>query len=107
MAGILLCDYHYVRQRQLDIDALYSATPGDACWFRGGWNPAALVALAAGAAPTVPGLLNLLFGWPVPQLCVHLYSAAWLVGFSISAVVYALLMKPRQAAANAASGAAA
>lgn len=105
VAGILLSDYHVVRRRQLDIDALYSAKRGAVYWFTGGWNPEALVALAAGAAPTFPGLLNSLFGWPVPQLCVHLYSASWLVGFTVSAVVYAVLM--RRQAAGAAAGAAA
>lgn len=51
------------------------------------------MALAAGAAPTLPGLLHTLFGTPVPRIFVHLYSAAWFVGFSVAGAVYVALMR--------------
>ncbi len=35
----------------------YSAKASGAYYYSGGWNPAALWALAAGVAPTLPGFL--------------------------------------------------
>ena len=93
IAGILLADYYWVRRRRLDLDALYSTYPSAPYHYHGGWNPAALAALAAGAAPTLPGLLHVLPGTPAPRLCLHLYHAAWFVGFAVGGAVYALLMR--------------
>ncbi|KAI7840330.1 hypothetical protein COHA_006112 [Chlorella ohadii] len=95
IAGIMLFDYYCVRHRQLDLDALYSDSPTAAYWYRRGWNPAALLALAAGAAPTLPGLLHTLLGTPVPRIFVQLYTAAWFVGFFAAGLVYwALMSRP-------------
>lgn len=79
-----------------------SADPASAYYFRGGWNPAALGALAAGAAPTLPGLLHSLCGTPVPALFVGLYSAAWFVGFFVAGAAYVLLMRLQQGSTAAA-----
>lgn len=92
LAGIMLFDYYFVRHRQLDLDALYSSSPTAAYYYRSGWNPASLVALAAGAAPTLPGLLHTLLGTPVPRIFVQLYTAAWFVGFFVAGLVYCALM---------------
>lgn len=46
-----------------------------------------------GAAPTVPGLLHSLFGVAVPRLFLHIYSAAWFVGFFLAGLTYLLLMR--------------
>lgn len=102
-AGIMLFDYYWVRRRQLDVDALFSDDPASAYAYSGGWNPAALAALAAGAAPTLPGLLHTLCGMPVPRVFTQLYSAAWFVGFFVSGLVYAALMRrpaPQQGVAG-------
>ncbi len=89
-------DYHLLRHRQLDLDALYSAAPGGPYWYRGGWNLAALAALLAGALPTLPGLLHTLFGLAVPQALVALYTqAAWPTGFFVAGAVYLALMRRR------------
>lgn len=96
IAGIMTADYHLLRRRRLDLDALYSAAPTAPYWYRGGWNPAALAALAAGALPTLPGLLHTLFGLAVPQALVALYAqAAWPVGFFVAGAVYLALMRRR------------
>lgn len=58
-----------------------------------GWNPAALIAVALGALPTLPGLLATVGAVQgVPPLLMSLYSAAWFVGVGISTVVYCGLM---------------
>jgi putative hydroxymethylpyrimidine transporter CytX len=44
--GVVLTDYFILRRRRLDADELYRE--GGAYWYRGGFNPAALAAWAAG-----------------------------------------------------------
>ena len=56
IAGILIADYWLIRRTRLDVDALYRADGRYA--YRGGWNPAALVAFAAGVLPNLPGFLK-------------------------------------------------
>lgn len=57
--GIMLTDYYLIRHRRIDVRALFSDRPGDAYWYRNGFNPAAvksvtvatLVAIATGFVP--------------------------------------------------------
>lgn len=93
IAGIMLVDYHVIRKGRLNIDALYTIKPNGRYYYSNGWNPAAIKALIAGVVPTVPGFLNVVGGVAVPALAVHLYEAAWFVGFGVAAVVYYILMK--------------
>lgn len=89
----MMVDYWAVRGGKLDLDALYSGSPSGQYWYRGGWNPAALAALAAGVAPTLPGLWASLGGASVAPLWRALYDAAWFVGCGVAAAVYRLLMR--------------
>ncbi len=56
VGGILIADYYVIRRTKLDLKGLYqSAGP---YWYAGGFNPAALIALAVGDRPVcarVPG----------------------------------------------------
>lgn len=94
IAGIMVADYWIVRRRELDVADLYRP--------RGrytGVNAAAMVALALGVAPNVPGFLHAAgiverdplawSGWDA------LYTYAWFVGFAIAALVYVALMRTR------------
>jgi NCS1 family nucleobase:cation symporter-1 len=97
-AGILLCDYFVVRRRQLDVDALYSASPIGAYHYTRGYNPAAMAALAIGVAPNVPGFLHTAGALPaglVHPFWVALYSYAWFVGFALASLSYLVLMRRR------------
>ena len=86
IAGIMICDYYLLRRRQLAVEDLY--VRGGAYEYRGGFNPRAMVALAAGVLVAVVGLA-------VPEL--HwLYDYAWFVGFVVAGGFYFLLM-PRPA----------
>ncbi|MEI9928135.1 MAG: NCS1 family nucleobase:cation symporter-1 [Sphingomonas sp.] len=98
IAGILIADYWLVRGREIAVDDLYVA--GGAYHYRGGWNPAALVALAAGVLPNLPGFLHAaapgaFAGVGAPW--TTLYDYAWFVGLGLALVVYRLLM-PRPTA---------
>lgn len=48
VTGILLVDFYVVRRRRYDVDALFSRT--GKYRYRGGWNPAAVVA-CSGRSP--------------------------------------------------------
>jgi len=83
IAGIMICDYYLVRRRQLAVEDLY--VRGGAYEYRGGFNPRAMVALAAGVLVAVVGLA-------VPELR-WLYDYAWFVGFVVAGGFYFLLMR--------------
>jgi NCS1 family nucleobase:cation symporter-1 len=83
IAGIMICDYYLLRGRQLAVEDLYIR--GGAYEYRGGFNPRAMVALAAGVLVAVVGLA-------VPELR-WLYDYAWFVGFVAAGGFYFLLMR--------------
>lgn len=80
VAGIFIADYWLVRRARLSLADLYTLRGR-----YGSWNGAALVALAAGVAAALCGLV-------VPAVRV-LYDYAWFVGFGVAFALYALLMR--------------
>jgi NCS1 family nucleobase:cation symporter-1 len=95
IGGILIADYFLLRKTRLDLSGLYRKD--GPYWYAAGFNPAALIALAAGIAPCVPGFLGTVAGIKVGSFWMDLYSYAWFIGFGVSFVVYAALMKRRTA----------
>jgi NCS1 family nucleobase:cation symporter-1 len=94
VAGIMLVDYYFLRGTRLDTAALFAERGQYA--YRNGWNPAAVIALVLGVLPNLPGFLNAAFPdafADVGPLFKTIYAYAWFVGLSISALVYALLMR--------------
>lgn len=101
IAGILIADYWLIRRTQLDVDALYRADGAYA--YRGGWNPVALVAFAAGALPNLPGFLHTAapgsFGW-IGAPWTTAYTYAWFSGLVLALAVYTLMMWPNRSPAE-------
>jgi NCS1 family nucleobase:cation symporter-1 len=93
IGGILIADYYFVRKTKLDLVKLYES--GGPYWYRGGWNPKALFALAAGILPNLPGFLGTIKALNVSEVWITLYNYAWFVGFGISFAVYAALSRSR------------
>ncbi len=92
IGGILIADYFLVRGTELDVDGLYRRD--GPYWYRGGFNPVALVALVLGVLPNLPGFLHAAhFIEHVPPLFDSLYTYAWFVGVFVSGVVYTIGMK--------------
>jgi NCS1 family nucleobase:cation symporter-1 len=96
IAGILIVDYWLVRKAELAVDDLYVRDGAYA--YRGGWNPAALIALVLGVLPNLPGFLAAaaphVFGG-VGGFWTGLYTYAWFVGLAIAATVYGVMMRGR------------
>jgi nucleobase:cation symporter-1, NCS1 family len=92
IAGIMLADYLVLRRTELDREALFDHA--GQYGYRGGWNPAALVALVVGVLPNLPGFLHAAgFVDSVPAVFTTLYTYAWFVGLALAAGVYLLLMR--------------
>ena len=92
IAGILICDYFVIRQKNLSTQDLYQR--GGQYEYSRGVNWQAIVSLAAGAGVAFVGLF-------VPALRV-LYNYAWFVGFAVSFFVYLVLMSKLEPVAQAA-----
>ena len=83
IAGVLIADYWFVRQKRLELADLYR-TKGEYT-YTAGWNWRAVVA-------TVIGCLLAWIGLVVHALR-PLYDYAWFVGFGAAGVSYLVLMK--------------
>jgi NCS1 family nucleobase:cation symporter-1 len=90
VGGVLIADYFLIRRTRLDPAGLYRQD--GPYWYLAGFNVRALVALAAGIAPCVPGFLTTVANVPVAGFWKDLYSYAWFLSFTIAFVVYAALM---------------
>jgi NCS1 family nucleobase:cation symporter-1 len=87
VAGVMIADYWVIRRQQLSLDDLYRR---DGLYqFAGGWNPIAVVALAAGIAPNLPGFLGALgVVGNVGSLWQGVYDWAWFVAFFVAGIVH-------------------
>lgn len=94
VGGILIADYFIVRRTKLDLAGLYKA---DGPYrYIAGWNPIAMIALAAGIAPCIPGFLGTVSPLKVAPIWLDMYHYAWFISFGVSFVLYAVLMKATQ-----------
>ncbi len=91
VGGILIVDYYVIRRTRLDLKGLYQ-TAGP-YWYLRGFNPAALIALAMGIGPCVPGFLGTIGALEVSPIWTAMYNYAWFISFGLSALSYLLLMK--------------
>ena len=92
IAGILITDYFFIRKCHLEIDDLYLRE--SIYEYRQGWNPLAMLALALGIAPNIPGFLHAAGVLEtVPVLFERIYDNAWFVGAIVASVSYYLPMR--------------
>jgi nucleobase:cation symporter-1, NCS1 family len=100
VGGVLIADYYLIRRTRLDPSGLYRKD--GPYWYASGFNPRALIALIAGIAPCVPGFLKTIDAVKVvAPFWMDMYNYAWFIGFGVSFVVYAALMKVWPGAAAA------
>jgi NCS1 family nucleobase:cation symporter-1 len=89
--GVLIADYYLVRRCRLDLPGLYQS-PGP-YWYVAGFNPLALIALAAGIAPCLPGFAHAVGWFEVPPVWSRVYAYSWFVSFGVALITYGILMK--------------
>jgi NCS1 family nucleobase:cation symporter-1 len=90
--GVLIADYFLIRRTKLDLAGLYCRE--GPYWYLRGYNPVALVALAAGIVPCVPGFVAAVGFVPdVSEIWSRVYSYAWFVSFGIALLTYTALMR--------------
>lgn len=95
IAGIMLADYFVIRRTELVVADLFRHAGRYA--YRGGWNPAALVALVVGVLPNLPGFLKAAgFVAEVPAVFESIYTYAWFVGLLVAGLLYLVLMRGRR-----------
>jgi NCS1 family nucleobase:cation symporter-1 len=90
VGGILIADYFLLRRTRLNLPGLY--VKEGPYWYRSGFNLVALVALAVGIAPCVPGFLATVAAVQVPLRWVEIYHYAWFVSFALAFGSYVILM---------------
>lgn len=91
VGGVMIADYFVIRKTELHLEELYEGT--GRYWYRGGFNPMAIIALVVGILPCVPGFLGTVQLLTVDPFWIELYHYAWFIGFGASFLTYLLLMK--------------
>lgn len=86
--GILLADFYLVKNRQIDVPALFNDQPGGRYWYSNGFNPAAVKSVIAAS------LVAIAIGF-VPG---ELKTFSLFIGGGVAAVIYVALS--RQGAAR-------
>ena len=89
IGGILIADYFVCRRCKLNLTALYQT--GGEYRFTNGFSIVALISLATGALPSLPGFLvnvKLLSAESIPVSLAHLYNYAWFIGFAVAFAAY-------------------
>lgn len=86
--GVLIADYYLIRKQQVDVDAMFTMDPSGRYHYRKGYNPAAIIATAAGAViAMVPVLWT---GGPGMHTTAQ-YS--WFIGCAIGFVLHLALSR--------------
>jgi NCS1 family nucleobase:cation symporter-1 len=88
MFGIMVADYYLVKRQHVILEDLYTMSPNGSLYFAGGWNRAALIALA-GAGFVSIGLS--LFG--AYGVIPNIGDWGWLIGATLGAALYTTLMR--------------
>ena len=102
IAGIMIVDYFVLRRRELIVDDLYRR--GGAYEYSHGINWIAMLALAAGIAPNLPGFLGAIGAIKASPAAAAIYDWAWFVGVAVAAAVYWVGMRVTMRAARAVGG---
>lgn len=95
IAGILICDYWVIRKRNLQLGALFKEAGRYS--YGSGFNWRAIVTMIVAIAPVAPGFLRAAINpdrvVANPDFFDTMYVYAWFITFSLSFILYFLLMK--------------
>src|SRR5215217_7583430 len=82
--GILIAGYYLAARQRVAVDDMYTMAPTGRYWFRGGYNPNAVIAVVGAGVPTV--LLTLF---------ADVGDYGWFIGCALGFVVFAALERVR------------
>jgi NCS1 family nucleobase:cation symporter-1 len=82
--GILIAGYYLASRQRVAVDDMYTMAPSGRYWFRGGYNPNAVIAVIAAGVPTI--LLTLF---------ASVGDYGWFIGCALGFGVFALLERVR------------
>ncbi len=91
VGGVMIADYFVIRRCYLNVKDLYRR--GGEYEYKRGFNPWALVALAIGIVPNIPGFVAALSKDPTSPVFTTIYEWAWFFAFFAAGGSYVLLMK--------------
>jgi NCS1 family nucleobase:cation symporter-1 len=92
IAGVMVCDYYFVRKGYLEIKQLYSAKRTGPYYFTLGFHIKGYAAYIAGILINVVGFAGAV-GRKVPIGATRIYDLNYFAGFIVAAVVYWILCK--------------
>jgi NCS1 family nucleobase:cation symporter-1 len=78
--GIMITDYYIIKKETIDINELFSAEPGGAYYYDGGWNRKAFIAWG------IAGIFSVTTVWH-PALSI-LGGYAWIIGAAFGAILH-------------------
>jgi nucleobase:cation symporter-1, NCS1 family len=111
IGAVMIVDYWIIRKTVLDVADLYRPGPASRYWYAGGFNVRALVAVAIGVIPVIPGFINAATtkGGVVadPNFLDQLYRYGVFVAFGLAAASYFLLSQAQPSRAREPAAAAA
>ncbi|KAF2272700.1 uracil permease [Westerdykella ornata] len=92
IAGVMVCDYYFVRKGYLDVKQLYSAKRTAPYYFTFGFHLRGYVAYIAGILINVVGFAGAI-GRDVPIGAQRIYDLNYFCGFIVAAAVYYALCR--------------
>ena len=84
--GVLIAGYYLVGKQKVSVDDLFTMSTSGRYWFRGGYNPPAIIATAVGA---VVAVIPVLWSGGPGMSTIAQYS--WFIGMALGLAVYTAL----------------
>ncbi|KAF2734094.1 hypothetical protein EJ04DRAFT_437817 [Polyplosphaeria fusca] len=92
IAGVMVCDYYFVRKGYLEVKNLYSGKKTGPYYYTYGFSLRGYTAYIAGILINVVGFAGAI-GREVPIVAKHIYDLNYFCGFIVAAAVYWALCK--------------
>ncbi|KAI4211118.1 MAG: hypothetical protein LQ351_006126 [Letrouitia transgressa] len=92
IAGVIVCDYYFVRKGYLQIRDLYSARPGSPYYYTFGFSWRGYTAYICGILINIVGFVGAI-GKKVPKGATYLYNLNFFCGFIVASGTYYLLCR--------------
>ena len=92
IAGVIICDYYWVRKGYLEIKNLYSGKSTGPYYYTFGISLRGYTAYICGILPNIVGFVGAI-GKPVPIGAKHIYDLNFFAGFIVSSLVYYTLCR--------------